>query len=176
MRDYTHENSSFITSEAHTNLIRFECEPASELPTLLQRKGHDVAPAGSAERLLPITKATADWRVHPKGRPLARRRLEARRKTQPLKPLKVAAVVPLNLSLAELAANGCRYPYGDSGDFTFCGHQRVEKCRIAPRIVPCAIGQHERRGEAVTRAVTGAIGEDTSKPSGDKLSACPGRI
>jgi len=36
-------------------------------------------------------------------------------------------VVPLNLRLAELPPTGCKYPYGDAGDFKFCGHPKMEK-------------------------------------------------
>jgi GcrA cell cycle regulator len=40
-------------------------------------------------------------------------------------PLRCVEVIPLGLSLTDLAHNGCRYPYGD-GPFTFCGNAQRE--------------------------------------------------
>lgn len=40
-------------------------------------------------------------------------------------PLRLADVQPLHLSIIDLDADHCRYPYGD-GPFTFCG------CTVAP--------------------------------------------
>jgi hypothetical protein len=57
-----------------------------------------------------------------------RARLEAKRQPlPPIRPQRVADVVPLMVTLAERAPNGCAYPYGESGDYRFCGHPRVEK-------------------------------------------------
>ncbi|QPF87000.1 hypothetical protein IC762_12170 [Bradyrhizobium genosp. L] len=36
--------------------------------------------------------------------------------------LRCAPVEPRNLTLLELAAGDCRYPYGDGRDIVFCGH------------------------------------------------------
>jgi hypothetical protein len=46
--------------EPHTSLIRFECEPASELPELLKAKGYNVLPAGTGERLMPVTETITE--------------------------------------------------------------------------------------------------------------------
>jgi len=45
-----------IVSEADTNLIRLQCLPSSELAEVLRRCSFDVLPAGTAERLLPVTE------------------------------------------------------------------------------------------------------------------------
>lgn len=37
---------------------------------------------------------------------------------------RVAAVLPLHVSLMELGDHSCRFPYGD-GPFTFCGHPKT---------------------------------------------------
>src|SRR6266481_1279328 len=60
------------------------------------------------------------------SRPLGRRdRLEARRKTQPFKPLKVADVSPRLCLLVDLGINDCRFPYDvDGGGSRFCGLQK----------------------------------------------------
>ena len=42
-----------------------------------------------------------------------------------LKALRCAEIVPRGLTLLELEAEDCRYPYGES-DFTFCGHPKVD--------------------------------------------------
>lgn len=42
-------------------------------------------------------------------------------------PLRCAEIEPRNLSLAELEADDCRYPYGDS-PFQFCGHPKADGC------------------------------------------------
>jgi hypothetical protein len=53
-------------------------------------------------------------------------RIEARQKAHPpLRPLREADVVPLLVTLVERAPNGCAYPYGDAGDYRFCGHDRI---------------------------------------------------
>jgi hypothetical protein len=56
LRDYIHQSGGWITSEPHTDPIRFECLPASSLPELLRGRGYDVVGAGSGERLLPSTQ------------------------------------------------------------------------------------------------------------------------
>jgi hypothetical protein len=49
-------------------------------------------------------------------------RLAARRQSHPpIRPLREAAVTPLMVTLVERAPDGCAYPYGDSGDYRFCG-------------------------------------------------------
>jgi len=55
LKDYIHGNDAFVTSEPHTNVIRFECLPDSSLPQLLDARGFDVIGAGTGERLLPAT-------------------------------------------------------------------------------------------------------------------------
>lgn len=37
---------------------------------------------------------------------------------------RVEAPEPLNLTLMELPANGCKWPVNDGGPFLFCGHER----------------------------------------------------
>jgi|GraSoiStandDraft_42_1057292.scaffolds.fasta_scaffold566347_1 hypothetical protein len=60
---------------------------------------------------------------------LGRRLLDAKRRggppSQPMRRLKTANVTPLLVPLVELAPNGCRYPYGDSGAYRFCGRPRL---------------------------------------------------
>lgn len=36
---------------------------------------------------------------------------------------RVAAVEPLHIGLLDLESHHCRYPYGDTPNITFCGHQ-----------------------------------------------------
>ena len=59
LRDYIHRNEAFVTSEPHTNTIRFECLPQSSLPQLLDSRGFDVVNAGTATRLMPSTVTEA---------------------------------------------------------------------------------------------------------------------
>jgi hypothetical protein len=74
-------------------------------------------------------KKPTGWHLNNAARPLALKdRLEARRRIRPtLRPLRTAERTPLMVTLAERAPNGCAYPYGDSGNYRFCGHPRVEK-------------------------------------------------
>jgi hypothetical protein len=56
LRDFIHEGGAWITSEPHTNPIRFECMAGSEIPEDLRARGYDVVGAGSGERLLPTSQ------------------------------------------------------------------------------------------------------------------------
>jgi hypothetical protein len=62
-----------------------------------------------------------------KGRPLTLGdRIEARRRPlPPIRPLRTAEVAPRLALLTELGPNDCHYPYGESGDFRFCGHPKM---------------------------------------------------
>jgi hypothetical protein len=55
LRDFIHEGRGWITSEPHTNPIRFECMAGSEIPEDLRARGYEVIGAGSGERLLPTS-------------------------------------------------------------------------------------------------------------------------
>jgi len=55
LRDFIHEGGAWITSEPHTNPIRFECIAGSEIPEDLRARGYCVVGAGSGERLLPTS-------------------------------------------------------------------------------------------------------------------------
>jgi hypothetical protein len=58
-------------------------------------------------------------------------RLDAKKRLPPLREIKVAAVVPLNLTLAELRADQCRYPYG-GGNYRFCGLKKMDGKSYCP--------------------------------------------
>lgn len=49
--------------------------------------------------------------------------------------LRCVEVVPRNVSLIDLGANECRYPYGD-GPFVFCGHAQAEASSYCPDHAP----------------------------------------
>lgn len=49
-----------------------------------------------------------------------------------LAELRCAEVTPRGLTLLELQAGDCRYPYGDS-DFTFCGHPKISGSSYCPK-------------------------------------------
>lgn len=38
----------------------------------------------------------------------------------------VTAIEPRHVTLADLEKNDCRFPFGDSRTFTFCGHPQVD--------------------------------------------------
>jgi hypothetical protein len=89
-------------------------------------------------------KKLTGWQQHAaQARPLGRRdRLEAKRgQFPPFKPLRTAAVVPRMVPLVDLKFNECHYPYGDAGNFRFCGLKKMdgkspycpEHCAIAYR-------------------------------------------
>jgi hypothetical protein len=45
---------------------------------------------------------------------------------RPLPPLRTADVVPLLVPLIELSSlDGCKYSYGDSGNYRFCGLAKI---------------------------------------------------
>lgn len=43
-----------------------------------------------------------------------------------IKAMRCAEVVPLNVSLFDLAHGQCKFPYGDGPTFVFCGHEAVK--------------------------------------------------
>ena len=45
--------------------------------------------------------------------------------------LRCVEIIPQHVSLADLAENGCRYPYGD-GPFTFCNHSQLDGASYCP--------------------------------------------
>jgi GcrA cell cycle regulator len=51
--------------------------------------------------------------------------------TTDLAPLRCAEVEPRHVSLVDLGANDCRYPYGD-GKVTFCGHLKLSGSSYCP--------------------------------------------
>jgi GcrA cell cycle regulator len=53
-----------------------------------------------------------------------------------IKPLpficaEVPEVAPLHLSFADLGAGDCRWPFGTSTPYTFCGHPKIVRCYCA---------------------------------------------
>lgn len=50
-------------------------------------------------------------------------RVRSLRPSQEQIELRVAAVDPLHIGLLDLESHHCRYPYGDTPNITFCGHQ-----------------------------------------------------
>lgn len=50
-------------------------------------------------------------------------RVRSLRPSQEQIELRVAAVDPIHVKLLDLEPHQCRYPYGDTPDITFCGHQ-----------------------------------------------------
>jgi GcrA cell cycle regulator len=70
--------------------------------------------------------------------------------------LRCVDIEPRHLSLAELEAGDCRYPYGGDADgeaITFCGHPKREDCSY------CAAHFHLTRGPGAMpdRAVSAAL-------------------
>ena len=55
------------------------------------------------------------------GRPHTLGQRIKQRKDIPLKPVREADVVPLMVPLIDLRLDQCRYVYGDSGGYLFCG-------------------------------------------------------
>lgn len=61
-----------------------------------------------------------------RDRPVSLAERVMRRKDRALPQLREApGVVPLLLPLDELPYDGCRYPYGDSGNYIFCGNPKA---------------------------------------------------
>jgi len=60
LNDFIRENSGWATSQPDVPKMTFECEISSELPELLRRRGFDVLPAGTAERLLPTSETVTE--------------------------------------------------------------------------------------------------------------------
>src|SRR5271170_4246713 len=55
LNDFVRENGGWTTSQPDVSTLTFQCEPSSDLPALLTRKGFDVIGVGDATRLLPST-------------------------------------------------------------------------------------------------------------------------
>lgn len=65
--------------------------------------------------------------------------------------LRCAEIEPRNLSLIELGADECSYPYGD-GPFTFCGHPKADDCPYCLPHYALTRKRNRTNSEAVTEA------------------------
>jgi len=68
-------------------------------------------------------------------------------KCEPSTGLRVADVVPRNISLLDLEPGECRWPYGDS-NFTFCGNPTLDGCSYCHQHFALSVGggtESERR-------------------------------
>ncbi|HJP69772.1 MAG TPA: GcrA family cell cycle regulator [Sphingomicrobium sp.] len=57
-----------------------------------------------------------------------RRKAEHQFKCEPMTGLRIADVVPLNISIYELTDQTCKWPYGDNPPFVYCGLPVFESC------------------------------------------------
>lgn len=61
MHAFTRNHGGSITSAPYASPIRLECSPTSGLPEKLRGYGYKLAEVGSAARMLPVSKAVAEF-------------------------------------------------------------------------------------------------------------------
>jgi GcrA cell cycle regulator len=67
-------------------------------------------------------------------------------------PLRCAEIMPLNLSLVDLALNDCRYPVTGDAPFLFCGHPKMEGSSYCRPHFGLSLRQTRTNSEAVSQA------------------------
>lgn len=63
--------------------------------------------------------------ANPLGRGATLPREKIRHESPEIKAMRCAEIVPLNVSLFDLAHGQCKFPYGDGPTFLFCGHEAL---------------------------------------------------